>query len=217
MNVPGGNMLPLHFHTSLNNLHSSLHLFPESSLDFISEISEDLEFDLIIKKNRLTKLGDFKYPKAGSRPAISLNADSNRYRLLITYLHELAHLLVWLNNKSTRNPHGKKWKDTFAHLLELALQRQIFPRPLEDAVRNHTANPKASSHADFRLLQELKKFDINNHSQLLIELSDNQLFRLNNGKVYQKGEQRRTRILCSEVNSRRKYLIHAHAEVTAVE
>ena len=200
----------------MNNLAVHLDIFPENSRKFLLSISADLGFVLKVTSKRESKLGDFRYPLKNQAPSISLNRDENTYRVLMTYLHELAHLIVFLEEGRTKNPHGPKWKKTYSHLLHMAYDADIFPQEIKEEVFSHILKPRASAFADAKLLKALRKFDPENGKIILDEIEPGGLFRLNNGRVFKKGEKRRTRILCLEVGGRRKYLIHHHAEVEAV-
>lgn len=201
----------------MNNLTRHLCLFPASSASILLRICRNIPFDLQLRNNRAGKLGDFRYPDRGEEAIITLNKDANKYRFLLIFIHELAHLTVWLDKGRQRYPHGKNWKVEYSRLLQLLLGKKVFPRLLESAVRLHSFSPRATNHGDLNLVMALREYDPGNKSKLLIEIPANDLFKLDNGKVYRKGEILRTRVLCCEVGSRRKYLIHSHAEVTAVK
>ena len=200
----------------MNNLDLNIDVFPDHSHDLLISICQDYSFDFHVKKSRQTKLGDFRYPLKNEKPVITVNRDINTYRVLMTFLHELAHLIVYLDKGQRRNPHGASWKKTYSNLLDIFYQKSVFPDDIKDAIYNHILKPRASSYADVALLQALRKYDPPKDTYTLIELADKQLFRLNNGKVFEKGEKRRSRILCREVGSKRSYLIHGHAEVVPV-
>jgi hypothetical protein len=76
---------------------------------------------------------------------------------------------------------------------------------------------KASSCSDIGLSRVLKKYDLHKTDVLhLEEVPTNSLFLLQ-GKCFKKGELRRKRYLCEDVQSKRMYLVHALAEVKLVE
>ena len=201
---------------SVNNLNQHISVFPDQSHDLLRSICRDYTFNFHVKKSRQTKLGDFRYPIKNEVPVITVNRDENKYRVLMTFLHELAHLIVYLDKGRSRNPHGPRWKQTYSNLLDIFYQKNIFPEKLKESVYHHILKPKASSYADVRLLKALREYDAEKDTLTLIELPENQLFRLNNGKVFEKLEKRRSRILCREIDSKKKYLIHGHAEVVPV-
>lgn len=201
----------------MNNLIKHIEVFPEIAHEQLKSLCIDLDFDLKIKKKRKSKLGDFTYPRKGERPRITLNEDENLYRNLITFLHELAHLLIYLEHGRGKDPHGPAWKKQYSRLLHMFQQSRTFPQPLDKAIETHLLKPKASSHADSSLLDALRSFDPHTEHVILKDLPIDHFFKLHNGKIYQKGELRRTRVLCRDMQNHRKYLIHAHAEVTALE
>lgn len=76
-------------------------------------------------------------------------------------------------------------------------------------------NPKASSASDLFLMKEMSKYDEKNTNHEIVFLSDirpGSRFMLS-GREFEKGETRRTRILCQEVTSGKKYLIAQLAKV----
>ncbi len=201
----------------MNNLADYIQIFPSQSETLLENICRDYPFQLKVKKERVSKLGDFIYPIGKEIPKISVNIDSNEYRILITFLHELAHLIVFLEVGKQKNPHGARWKKRFSQLLHIFQEKDMFPSPLKEAINLHIIKPMASSYADIHLLNALRSFDRQNSKSILLDLPLNQLFKLKNGKAFQKGHLRRSRVLCIEVSSQRKYLIHSHAEVFPFE
>ncbi|MBN2237757.1 MAG: SprT-like domain-containing protein, partial [Bacteroidales bacterium] len=105
---------------------------PEAAVNPLSEWLLKNKVQLRISKARATKLGDFRAPKDGDIPRISVNHNLNRYAFLITLVHEMAHVESWRNRSFFRRekPHGKKWKSTFAKLMEPFLNESIFPKEL---------------------------------------------------------------------------------------
>ncbi len=166
----------------------------------------DSPFQLVLRKSRTTKFGDFSC-RPGRQPRITINADSSPYVFLLTYLHEVAHLHVHRRFGFSVSPHGEEWKQTYRNLCAPLLQLNIFPAPLAVAVRNHLQNPPASSFTDAGLSRLIHEPD---KGLLLIDLPEGSEFQLH-GRWYKKGKLRRTRIVCKELNSSRTYLISAHA------
>ena len=78
------------------------------------------------------------------------------------------------------------------------------------------SNPAASSARDLFLMKEMSKYDSKEKIQAAIFLSDlapGSIFQVA-GKKFKKGETRRTRVLCEEVFTGKKYLISRLAKVT---
>ncbi|PTB90837.1 hypothetical protein C9994_16660 [Marivirga lumbricoides] len=90
---------------------------------------------------------------------------------------------------------------------------QIFPAEVLKALNSYMRNPKAASLSDIKLAHALQKQDNFAHPYevSLMELEGDK-FKLEN-KVFQKLENRRTRIKCVELKSGKNYLVHKMAMV----
>lgn len=189
---------------------------PEKSLGPVADLIIENQVYLNITKSRISKFGDFRVTGLHQQPKLSINYNLNPYSFLITLLHEMAHLLVWRNYKMnyTRiKPHGKEWKAAFKDLMRPFLIPQIFPEPLLNILKKHMLNPKASSASDINLLKELRKFDQKLSSHLLLDdlqPEDEFIYRDVKFKLIKKN---RSRYLCEESNSKKRYLVHSLVEV----
>lgn len=171
---------------------------------------------LTITKKRSTKLGDYRRPtSAVSYHRISVNGSLNKYSFLITLVHELAHLEVFESFKSKVLPHGIEWKGTFGQMLKNLLARNVFPDDISMVLAKYAENPKASSVSDINLMLALKKYDDGNQP-ILNDLPQEAVFQIGK-KIFQKGQKRRTRFLCKELNSKRMYVISGLAEIKILE
>lgn len=166
-----------------------------------------------ITKNRTTKLGDYKYDHRTKKHYISVNKGLNTYAFLITTTHEFAHLMAFKEFGFKIKPHGKEWKYCMQELMFDFLP--LLPKDIQLALNNYLSNPKASSCSDTALNRVLRRYD--SRAQLWLEEIPLQTpFQLR-GKVYVAEQKRRTRYLCRETESGKKYLIHSQAEVNVVE
>jgi hypothetical protein len=190
---------------------------PPASIDYCFSLWKASPFELKLSKSRQTKVGDFTSKHSKSHPRITLNNDLNPYLFLTTYVHEVAHLKVFLKFGNRVDPHGEEWKETFTDLLIPLLWDHIFPERILHELRRHMVNPKASSFADTKLTEAFRQFDLNKtHAAVLSDLPEGSIFQLQ-GKFYKKGKLRRTRILCKELKSKRDYLVPADALVKNVQ
>ncbi|MFY7990285.1 MAG: SprT-like domain-containing protein [Fluviicola sp.] len=171
-----------------------------------------------ITNPRSTKLGDYRPPMGDEKHhRISVNGNLNKYAFLITTLHEFAHLETYLQYGRHVKPHGEEWKQCFRHRLWPAIQTGLLPKVIETALMKSLTNTKASSCSDTQLSRVLRQFDERAVSEITLEeLPKNATFVLQ-GKVFRKGELRRTRFLCEEVGTRRSFLVHALATVQLQE
>ncbi len=198
----------------LNILQSHV---PASSVTYCFELWQASPFELKITKSRQTKVGDFTSRRTRSHPRITLNNDLNPFLFLVTYVHEVAHLRVYLNHRARLDPHGDEWKTTFTDLMLPILWESVFPEEILHELRRHMINPKASSFADTALTQAFRKFDKNQHRQIaLSDVPEGSIFKLSD-RYFKKGKLRRTRVLCKELKSKRDYLVPADALVTDVQ
>lgn len=189
---------------------------PPSAVLYCDKLYQHLGFEFKIKKARQTKMGDYRFNPDGGKHTITINNDLNPYAFLVTYLHEVAHLMAFKQYGRTIAPHGKEWKNCFKEVSSPVLVEEVFPKNVLSALNRYFKNPKASSCSDPILYQILKKFDSPNDLVLLKEIPIGQLFEFNN-KRYLKLEKKRTRSVCEEVITHRKFLISEIAEVSPLK
>ncbi|MBA4054173.1 MAG: transcription elongation protein SprT [Marivirga sp.] len=189
---------------------------PPSSLEYCLTLWKESPFELKITKSRQTKVGDFTSRRTKLHPRITLNNDLNPFLFLVTYVHEVAHLRVYLQFGNRVDPHGEKWKTTFTDLMVPLLWESVFPEEILHELRRHMINPKASSFADTDLTQAFRKFDKNSNQMVLSDVPEGSIFRLQ-GRYFKKGKLRRTRVLCRELQSKKDYLVPADALVSDIQ
>ncbi|MBL7859213.1 MAG: SprT-like domain-containing protein [Cyclobacteriaceae bacterium] len=190
---------------------------PLSAVSYCLSLWQASPFELKLTKSRQTKVGDFTSRRTKNHPRITLNHDLNPYLFLLTFVHEVAHLHVYLRLGNRVDPHGEEWKSTFTDLMIPILQESVFPDKILHPLRLHMVNPKASSFADSHLTKVLREYDADAHRFFLLsDLPEGCLFQLQ-GKFFKKGKLRRTRVLCQELKTRRAYLVPADAQVTNVQ
>jgi len=188
---------------------------PGQALGYCLELWKASPFELKITRARQTKVGDFTSRNTKAHPRITLNIDLNPYLFLMTYVHEVAHLRVYLSHGSRVDPHGTQWRTTFTDLMVPLLWEEVFPDEILHELRRHMINPKASSYADAVLTEVFRKFD-KNPAVTLSQVPEGSIFKLQ-GRWFRKGKLRRTRVLCRELQSKRDYLVPADAVVTDVQ
>lgn len=195
------------------NLQILQQYLPEGTAEQAYAWIQQYRFRLRISRSRQTRFGDYQPPiKPGDIHRISVNHDLNPYAFLITFTHEVAHLITFEKYKDRVAPHGKEWKEEFSLLLQVFFNRSIFPQDVEDALKNYVLNPKASSCSDHALYRALKKYDTKPVIHLE-ELPKDSIFQLGKNGIFKKGIKRRTRYLCMHLKSKRMYLISGIAEV----
>ena len=191
--------------------HKMERYIPKPSIPIVFHWLGKYPCRLKITKPRTSKLGDFRAVR-GQQPVITVNGNLEPEAFLITLAHEIAHLIDFQTRNSMRDPHGTAWKSIYAELLDELLRNDVFPRTLMPAVKRHIASPKAASCSDPSLTLALRHHEGKN-TLLLKDLPENEIFTLKQGRVFIKGELRRTRFRCKELATGKQYLIHMLSEI----
>ena len=183
---------------------------PARAVDYCVHLWKEHPFRLSLRKARKTKLGDFSW-RPGHAPHITVNADSHSYLFLLTYIHEVAHHRVQLKHGRRVAPHGKEWKEMFRELCSPLLRDEIFPNDVALVLKHHMENPKASSLSDAKLSRALSHHDPHlSNAVRLQDIPEGSAFEIR-GRWFTRGKLKRSRIVCQEISSRRRYLIAADA------
>ena len=185
---------------------------PTHAVNPVFGLIEENHIHLKIVNERKTRHGDYRRYPDGSQQ-ITVNANLNKYRFLITLIHEISHLIAYETYGRQIKPHGIEWKLTFQKLMLPFIRPEIFPRDLLPLIARHFRNPKASSDTDAHLSVALKAFDGDNDKTYIFEIPPGGIFRIYNGKVFKKGERRVKRYECIEIKTGVKYLFQPNAEV----
>jgi len=189
---------------------------PEVAVDPLFELIKAYHVHLKIVNERVTRHGDYRKLPSGEH-RITVNANLNKYRFLITLVHEIAHLAAFSKFGKYIKPHGQEWKYTFQRLMLPFLRPEIFPNDILPLLAKHFKNPKASSDTDAKLSLALKQYDPVNDKNYIFEIPFGGTFRLYNGRIFQKGHQRVKRFECVEVATGKVYLFNPNAEVEFIK
>ena len=184
---------------------------PEYAVQPIFELIVANNVHLKIVNERVTRHGDYR--SLAGKHEITVNANLNKYRFLMTLVHEISHLVAFEKFGRNIKPHGQEWKYVFQQLMVPYIRPEIFPNHLLPLLARHFRNPSTSSETDTTLALALKQYDAANDKNYVFEIPYGSLFRIKNGKVFRKGAQRTKRFECEEVGTRRIYLFNPNAEV----
>ena len=186
---------------------------PEHAVKPVFELIVANQVHLKIVNERQTRHGDYRKALNGKHE-ITVNANLNKYRFLITLIHEIAHLAAFEKYGQYIKPHGTEWKLSFQQLMLPFIRPEIFPHSVLPLVANHFRNPSASSDTDARLAFALKQFDERKSDIYFIhEVPNGSKFRINSGRIFQKKGLRVKRYECLEIKTGRLFLFNANAEV----
>lgn len=189
---------------------------PAASVVPVLELIKNYHVHMKIVNERVTRHGDYRKLPSGEH-RVTINANLNPYRFLITVVHEIAHLAAFNQYGKHIKPHGEEWKYTFQRLMLPFIRPEIFPSHLLPLLALHFKNPKASSDTDARLSLALKRYDPENDKNYIFEIPEGGTFRLYNGRTFRKGPKKVKRYQCIELATGRVYLFNPNAEVEFIK
>ncbi len=193
------------------------HYIPVGSGALTLQLLQQYKVHLTITRERKSVLGDYRHALDTKAHRISVNGNLNKYAFLITLIHELAHLVTFIQFGNGVQAHGKEWKHLYKVLLVQFMNLDIFPADIIASLKSSLHNLPASSCADEDLMRVLRNYDKKTDGALLVEeLPDGALFALDDGKIFRKGPQLRKRFQCVEVKTGKLYLFSPIYEVKKV-
>jgi SprT protein len=193
------------------------HYLPLEAAAPVLELLQQYRVHLTITRERKSVLGDYRHAHQHAAHRISVNGNLNPYAFLITLVHELAHLVTFLQYGNGVQAHGREWKQVYKLLLTRFLEMHIFPADILASLRSSLHNLPASSCADEPLMRLLRRYDKKQEGVLLVEeLPEGALFVLDDGKIFKKGQRLRKRFQCIEVKTGKLYLFSPIYEVKKV-
>jgi SprT protein len=167
---------------------------------------------LTITRDRKSKAGDYRHPYGKIGHRISVNGSLNQFAFLITFVHEMAHLVNWERHGRKVNPHGAEWKLAFQQCMSEFLVEEVFPPDVLTVLKKHMKNPKAATVRDLQLMRVLRSYDAPTEMVLLEDLALGTEFSLGK-RIFSKGEKLRKRFRCEQLETGKIYLVSAIAEV----
>ena len=195
--------------------HSLQEYIPQAAIPKVLELLQHDNLVVKVKTERKTRHGDYRKLPNGKHQ-ITVNANLNHYKFLITLLHEIAHFEAYKKHGRFIKPHGIEWKRTFQHIMLPFLNPEIFPSEMLPLLAKHFKNPKASSDTDAKLSLTLKQFDSPSDKTLIFEIPLGSNFKIYNGRIFKKGNKRTKRYECVEVSTGKLYLFNPNAEVELI-
>jgi hypothetical protein len=186
---------------------------PEASHPIIRAYLEPQDLTLKIKNERTTKHGDFRKTQNGNY-LITVNNNLNHFQFLLTLVHEIAHYKTHKIYGKVK-PHGIEWKNTFKELMLPFIRPEVYPNDVLPHLAKYLINAKASTDSDQDLALALKQEPISSDKNYIFDLKIGSTFQLKKRK-FKLLEKKRTRSLCCDIDSNKKYLIQLKAEVTPI-
>lgn len=189
-----------------------MRFIPDNAKENIRDLINRYELNIIVVSERKTKRGDFRVYTNGLKK-ITLNQDSNKFRFLITLLHEISHQLVFQTFGNKVRPHGIEWKKKFKEISKPFLFDSIFPLSILDAFKMYLKNPKSSTDLDMELSMSLSEFDTLSDNFYIDKLEMGQLFLHKKKDIYKKISKKRKRYVCEKVSNGKLYLFQPNTLV----
>ena len=88
---------------------------PQAAVSAAFELIKTHNVHLKIVNERVTRHGDYRKMPNGQHK-ITVNASLNKYRFLITLVHEIAHLAAFAKYGRFIKPHGLEWKKNLSNV-----------------------------------------------------------------------------------------------------
>lgn len=193
---------------------------PAGAVDWVYDFLNRHKVHFHITLERRTKLGDYRWPQAQHAfHEISINGDLNPYFFLWVFLHEAAHLETHLKYSAVQ-PHGHEWQEEYRRLL--AAQAHFFPSEIQALLARYTRRVPLPRAVGRQVEAALRHYDAGYDPAAAPPTLDQMLpgttFRLKSrpAMLFRADERRRTRWLCTDLASGRRYLVNGAAEVEAV-
>lgn len=193
---------------------------PEAAVPLACDWLRRYPHHIEITGPRKTKQGDFSVRPDRKKHQITVNGNLNPYAFLITLMHELAHLITFMEHGMHVKPHGDEWKNNFKKTLGPFLQLPIFPQDVHHAVHHYLSNPDAATCSNVPLSVVLAKYDRHSNPNvvLLETLHDGWNFYYGKEKrEFMRIKKNRTRILCREISTGNEYLFSPVTKVLKSE
>ena len=191
-------------HQALNkSIQILLDKIPPTARQEVLKLFNSHAVSLHFSKARLTKWGHFKASRSGGGiPQISLNIDLSPQAMLLTFVHEWAHLLVWKTGKKVA-PHGALWKICFRDTMIPFLNENNFQNSLLPKIDRYLRNPSAAITSAPELYNAL--IEKQDSTCLVSEIPFGGTFVFRN-KQYKRFEKKRTRFRCTQSLTNKQYL-----------
>lgn len=193
---------------------------PEGSFERVLHYIQLHHVKLVLTVARRSVLGNYKHSIANGQHfhTITVNGNLNKYELLITFLHELAHLTTTVQYGRRAASHGPEWKQAYRLLLIEFCAMGVFPPPIVQALQPSITNPSATANGEHELLQVIREYGvvIPAWKKRINQLADGDEFEYQ-GHRYTRIHMRRTRILAKEKATGKDYLFSGLTEVKKID
>lgn len=183
----------------------------QTALDWVLKWTKNYSVLITVTKERKGKLGDYRRATLFGKHRISINYNLGEELFFLTLTHEIAHMHAFVQYKLKKiQPHGKEWKQIYSNLILDSLD--AYSPELQKLLLKFAKNPKAGYFSDPSLVNYFSKQQGIDGS-LLKNLAIGSRFYFEK-KPFELLEKRRTRYLCKDLITHKKYLINQNVAVT---
>ena len=198
--------------------HEILHRhLPADAVEWVYNYFTSNNIFLHITRERRSKLGDYRWPQRDRKyHQISVNGDLNPYMFLWVFLHESAHYETHLKHGNKVQPHGHEWQGEYARLLREKVG--FFPEEARDTIVLYASHIPLVRANGRRVEELLQHYDPGYSPENITHLDDlpaGSLFRIKAKPaiLFRSDEHRRTRWLCTDTATGRRYTVPDNAIV----
>ena len=138
---------------------------PENSISYCLGLWKSHSIQLKITKPRKSIYGNYFFRNGAHH--ITVNGNLSKEAFLVTFLHEVGHLMVRKSYSRRLKPHGKEWQRAFQEVMAPVMHAGIFPDHILRALKDHMSSPAASSCSD-PLLHRLLSGEEPSENRLLL-------------------------------------------------
>lgn len=188
---------------------------PEKSVSYCHRLWKENHIQFTISKPRKTLYGNYMFK--GGVHYISVNGDLNPEAFLVTYLHEVAHLLVRVHYKNRMKPHGREWQHQFRELMKPMIHDAVFEPEVSRALWNHISSPTATSCADPVLHQLLHTHHDDDNETVAVNDCRPGTYFIFNARMFRMLRKIRTRYECMDLESGNLYRFQPSARVRMMD
>lgn len=167
-----------------------------------------------VKNSRSTIAADYYSPFGNNGHVITINHDLNPYAFFIIFVHEIAHLKVWLKYRDGIEPHGVEWKLEYKNLMVPFLNEDIFPKDILFDLKKHLLKGASACCYDENLTRSLRKHDHDYDEWILLaDLLGTITFKTKSGKKFKVEKRLRKNFKCINLENNDVYIVPPITEV----
>lgn len=195
------------------------HYVPSPAVDDIVRFISDYSIHLKITRERQSKFGDYRLPSPKHPDhCISVNGCLEPCAFLLVMIHELAHMLTFIDHGRRVKPHGAEWQEHYSRLIISFVEKGSFPSEVSSLLRTYASTLPLSKKLEREIDRKLKiqpSALVNSDDYVTLDsLVAGSRFRIKGqSRVFESIERLRTRWKCRDVTTGRLYTVSASAPV----